>query len=195
MVKKTNPFLEFLQQDRFYNIIYKRIFGFFKGNKELIQARLNDSINYITEIQDIDLDFINVWIDNKDGSRIDFDIAISVDLSVTARYGKYRDIDEFYANNIWITIYCTGDIEKKLSDLKIIGIEEFNKSKPKKPLSGHMVPIISSNEYNKYANDILEKYYPDVLKSPMNVDVDELAKRMGLKVINHSITEDGSLFG
>ncbi|HHX68289.1 MAG TPA: hypothetical protein GX708_09595, partial [Gallicola sp.] len=161
MVKKTNPFLEFLQQDRFYNLIYNRIFGFFKGNKELILDRLNDSINYITEIQDMELDFKNVWIDSKVGSRIDFDIAISVDLSVTARYGKYRDIDEFYANNIWITVYCTGDIENALNDFKIIGIEEYNKTKPKKPLSGDLVPVIPATEYSRYANDILEKYYPE----------------------------------
>ena len=50
MVKKLILFRVFTTRSRFYNIIYKRIFGFFKGNKELIQARLNDSINYITEI-------------------------------------------------------------------------------------------------------------------------------------------------
>lgn len=195
MRKQTNNFLEFLQQDRFYNLIYNEIFDFLEENKELIEDTLHDGISNITEIQDMELDFKNVWIDNKDGSRIDFDIAISVDLSVTARYGKHRDIDEFYANNIWITIYCTGNIENKLKDFEIIGIEEFNKSKPKKPLSGDLVPIISGKEYRKYANEILERYYPEVLKSPTKVDVDELANRMDLKVINRSITEDGSLFG
>jgi len=32
MVKNTNPFLEFLQQDCFNNLIYNIIIGFFEGN-------------------------------------------------------------------------------------------------------------------------------------------------------------------
>lgn len=195
MKNKTNHLLEFLQQDYFHEKIYKSLFYFFAKNKDLIENRLDGDVSYITEIQELELDYKNVWIDDKEAMRIDFDIAISVDINVTARYGKHRDIDEFSARDVWVMLYCTGDLGKKLKDFKIIGVEEFNKSKPKKPLTGDMVPIIPASEYGKYANEILEKYYPEVLQLPMPVDVDELAKRMGLTVYNKSITEDRSLFG
>lgn len=195
MKNKTNNFLKFLQKGRFYNKIYDEVFSFFKNNKEFILNRLHDKVNRVIEIQECELDFKNVWIDSKLDSKIEFDIAISVDLAVIASYGKNHDRDNYYANYIWVTVNCSGDVAKRLDDFEILGVEEFNKTKPKKPLSGDLVPVIRATEYSKYANDILEKYYSEVLKFPMKVDVDKLAKRMSLTVINKSITEDGSLFG
>lgn len=195
MAKQTNHFLIYLQQDRFYHKIYDEVYGFFKNNKELILSRLHDQVNRIYEIQECELDFKNVWIDSKSDSRIEFDITIAVDLSVIASYGKNHDRDNYTVNYIWVNVNCSGDISEKLKDFQILGVEEYNKSKPKKPLSGDLVPIISREEYSKYANEILEKYYPEALKNPMNIDVDELAKRMGLKIYDKKITIDGSIFG
>lgn len=195
MQKRDNLFLNFLQQDYFYNKFYDSIKWFFIGNKELIMARKSDRINYITEIEDLELDFKYVWIEDKEGTLIDFDVTISVDVNFTASYGKYRDRDSDNANNIWINVLCSGDLNNKFEKFRIIGVEEYVKSKPKKPLSGDFVPIISKKQYNDYAEDILEKYYPEALLKPMKIDPYILAKNMGLKTCETKITEDGSIFG
>ena len=67
---------------------------------------------------------------------------------------------------------------------QIIGVDEFNKfsspKKPKKPLTGDLVPYITKQEYEHYANEILEKYYypfyPEAKHSPERINTDELAK-------------------
>ncbi len=96
-------------------------------------------------------------------------------------------------------VYCSGSLDKKLNDFYIIGVDEFNKTKPKKPLSGDFVPYMKKIQYDDYANEILEKYYfkynPEARTNPMAIDVDELATRMGLTVQGTSISEDRSIFG
>lgn len=196
---KNNTFLEYLERDRFYDKIHGSIFSWCTQNKELLLNKANGSnLNYIASIEDIELDFINVWIDSKEGTRIDFDLAVEVNAEVVGVAGKHYDRDS-YTSVVWVNVYCTGSLEKKLNDFRIIGVEEFNKSKPKKPLSGDFVPYIKKSEYDDYAYDLLNRFYftfhPEARTVPIAINMDELAARMGLKVINSSITKDRSVFG
>src|SRR5690606_25826283 len=106
---------------------------------------------------------------------------------------------ESYSSRFWVMVSCKGSLDKKLSDFQIIGVDEFNKSSPKKPLTGDLVPYITKQEYEHYANEILEKYYypyyPEAKHSPEKINTDELANRMGLTVINTSISKNKSIFG
>jgi len=201
ILKKThNTFLEYLQTDRFYDKIYKSVFSWCTGNKPFLLEKIEKyDVSYIGHIEeDLDLDYINVWIDSKENTRIDFDIAIEVSVDVEGVSGKHHDRD-IYTARFWIMMYCTGSLSRKLNDFRILGIEEFNKSKPTKPLSGDFVPYIPKSRYDEYANEILEKYYygyhPEAKTDSIPINVDELAKNMGLKVINTPISEDRSIFG
>jgi len=197
----NNTFIEYLQGDKYYDLIYKSIFSWCCKNKDLLLNRIKgQSISYIAHIEEdeLELDFKNVWIDSKDNSRIDFDIAIDLTVYVEGVYGKHHDRDQF-ASNLWVMVYCTGTMDKKLNDFRIIGVDEFNKTKPKKPLSGDFVPIIRKEDYDEYAHEILDKFYfifhPEARVVPMAINTDELARNMGLNVINASITKDRSIFG
>ena len=199
MKKNQNSFLDYLESDTFYDGIYGSIFSWCIKNKDLLLDRIDgSSVSYITEIEDLDLDYKNVWIDSKDDTKIDFDIAIEVTANVEGVSGKHRDRDS-YSSRLWVMVSCTGSLEKKLNDFFIYGVDEFNKTSPKKPLSGDLVPFIPRSQYDEYANEILEKYYlpyhPEAKKDPISIDVDELARRMGLSVINTSISENKTIFG
>ena len=194
-----NSFLDYLESDNFYDRIYNSIFSWCISNKDLLLDRIDGSnVSYITEIEELDLEFINVWIDSKDDSKIEFDIAIEVTASVEGVSGKHRDRDS-YSSRLWVMVSCTGSLDKKLSDFYILGVDEFNKTSPKKPLSGDLVPFIPKSKYDEYANEILEKYYftyhLEARTNPVPINVDELAKRMRLSIINTSISEDRSIFG
>ncbi|MDY0316261.1 MAG: ImmA/IrrE family metallo-endopeptidase, partial [Acholeplasmatales bacterium] len=157
------------------------------------------NISYIGHIEeDIELDYINVWIDSKENTKIEFDLAVEVSVDVEGVSGKHHDRD-LYNTNIWVMVYCSGSLINRLNDFRILGIEEFNKSKPKKPLSGDFVPYIKKSEYDQYANEILEKYYfnhhPEARVKPIPVNVDELAINMGLSVCDTSISKNRSIFG
>lgn len=199
MDKIRNSFLNYLESDKFFDRIYNSIFSWCKGNKEVLLDRIDGSnVSYITEIEDVDLDFKNVWIDSKDDTRIEFDIAIEVTVSVEGVSGKHRDRDS-YSSRLWLTVSCVGSLDKKLNDFYILGVDEYNKTLPKKPLSGDLIPLIPRSKYDEYASELLERYYytyhPEAKIDPIAIDVDELAKRMGLSVINTSISEDRSIFG
>jgi len=201
MRKKSNAFLEYLMNtDRLYERIHGSIFSWCTGNKDLILDRLDGSgvVSYISEIEDIDLDFKNVWIDCKDDTKLDFDIAIEVSIDVEGVSKKHHDREQYNAR-IWVSLSCTGSLNKKLNDFYIHGVDEFSKTKPVKPLSGDLVPYMKKIQYDDYANEILENYYfkyhPEARINPMAIDVDELASRMGLTVHNVSISEDRSIFG
>jgi len=198
--KAANSFLEYLETDRFYDKIYKSIFSWCTGNKDLLLEKITKyNISYIGHIEeDIELDYINVWIDSKENTKIEFDLAVEVSVDVEGVSGKHHDRD-LYNTNIWVMVYCSGSLINRLNDFRILGIEEFNKSKPKKPLSGDFVPYIKKSEYDQYANEILEKYYfnhhPEARVKPIPVNVDELAINMGLSVCDTSISKNRSIFG
>ncbi len=197
--KKPNSFLKYLESDKFCDRIYSSIFSWCLKNKDLLLERIDGSnVSYIAEIEDMDLDFINVWIESKDDSKIEFDIAIEVTADVVGASGKHHDRDS-YSSRLWVMVSCSGSLDKKLSDFYILGVDEFNKTSPKKPLSGDLVPYIAKQQYEHYANEILEKYYypyyPEAKNNPQRINADELAKRMGLSVINTSISKSKSIFG
>ncbi len=197
--KNPNSFLDYLETDKFYDRIYNSIFSWCTGNKDILLDRIDGyNVSKITEIEDLDLDFINVWIDSKGDTKIEFDIAIEVTANVEGISGKHHDRDS-YSSRFWVMVYCSGSLDKKLNDFYIIGVDEFNKSTPKKPLTGDLVPYIPKSKYDEYANEMLEKYYfkfhPEAKTNPVPINVDELAKSMGLSVVNTSISRDRSIFG
>lgn len=199
MTKNSNTFLEYLGTDRFYDKIHGSVFSWCLSNKELLLNKINGyDVKRITNVEEIELDYKNVWIDSKEGTRIDFDIAIEITVEVEGIAGKHNDRDS-YTSRLWVNVYCTGSLDKKLNDFRIIGVEEFYKSKPTKPLSGDFVPLMKKSEYDDYANEILEKYYfkfhPKAKTNPVAIDIEELAKNMGLNIITTSISKDKNIFG
>lgn len=199
MAHKSNTFLEYLETDRFYDRIYNSIFSWATKNKEHLLSRINGyNVKYINSILDIELDYKNVWIDDKEGTKIDFDLAVEIDVEVEAVAGKHNDRDS-YSSRTWVIVYCSGSLEKNLDDFRILGVEIFYKSKPNKPLSGEFVPYIKKSQYDDYANEILEKFYfkhyPNARENAEAIDVELLAKNMGLKIVTRTISKDGNVFG
>lgn len=193
---QTNTFLEFLKESNISNPIYDNVFNYCEHHHSFLCENIRGYDVYrVVEVTDVDLDFRHVWIDDTKESTINFDIAIEVNAEVEGVSGKYHDHDS-YSASFWLLLSCYGDLKKKLKDLKIVGIYPYDgKSKPKKPLSGDLVPIIKKDDYDKYANEILEKFYPEALTNHVKVDVELLAKRMKLSIKEVNLTKDKSVFG
>lgn len=95
---RSNSFLEYLKTERFFNRIKKSIFSWCIKNREELLNKLNGyDLKYITHIEEIELDYKNVWIDSKENTDIQFDLAVEVYVSVQAASGKHHDIDDHYA--------------------------------------------------------------------------------------------------
>lgn len=187
------PFIRFLE-DRFSDVFADAICDFVKTHPNCISDKLR-SIATIDEVTPEELDFKMCWINDKENENleIEFDIAIAVSLNVE---GYSRTITETENVFKWWLVGAKGSLSNKLKDLSIRYVDEYNqKSKPKRPLSSDLVPIINASEYEKYANDILGRYYPEALKNAIAPDMNVLVESMGLKLVHFGITEDASIFG
>lgn len=190
---KNNTFLRFLKV-KFGEIIYYKVKGYLIANRHKLLNLLNKDIAYINTVEDIELDYKQVWIDNKVDNKIDFDIAVVVDADLNV-YNKRMKEQYTDSIRIWLLVTCCGDLSKKLKDFKIYGVEEFVKSRPKKPMSGDLVPIIFRTEYEKYGEEILKKYYPEGLINDNKIDIMKLVTNMRLRVFATKITQDQSVYG
>ncbi len=94
-----------------------------------------------------------------------------------------------------MSVNCNASYEKQFRDIKIVGIEEYSKSNPKKPLNGSLMPIITKKQYDIYATEILTEFYVDALKEPIKVDAKKLASNMGFKVKLAVFPENEDIFG
>jgi len=187
------PFLKYLEENH-YDIFANAICDFVKNHPDSVSDKLRN-IRDIDDVAPEDLDFKMCWIEDKDTDslEIEFEVAIYANLSIE---GYSRTVTETENVFKWWMVGAKGSLANNLKDLEITYAEEYNqKSKPSRPLSSDLVPIINAKEYEKYANIILEKYYPEALKNHIAPDMNVLVEAMGLKLAHHGITEDASIFG
>jgi hypothetical protein len=63
-------------------------------------------------------------------------------------------------------------------------------------VTGNLVPVISKEQFDDEATVFLNKYCPEALHTPMAIPIMQIAReRMGLTVLNQTLTEDLSIFG
>lgn len=116
----------------------------------------------------------------------------NIEFIATSGSDNYRDR---YDNTRCLKLECSGSLEQKFRDFKVLEIDEWTETTPRKPMDGDLIPIIYSEKYDDYAKEILSKYYPEALEEPMKIDGEELAKRMGHRIENAVITSSGRVFG
>ena len=62
--------------------------------------------------------------------------------------------------------------------------------------SRKLVPYIPPAEYDKVAHEFLEQFYPDALKKPMPVSIEEIAKTgLGLDIQYICLSEELDIYG
>lgn len=193
MAIKPNNFLKYLE-DNHYDQLHRTLLYYIKKNKEhLIVDRYNLIGAENIEIEDLCLS--SVFIDSKDGVEIVFDVQANPEISYTEISGKHRTREASGTNRLWFTIPCKAKVTDKLSGFYCFQPEEYNPSKPRKPLSGNLVPVIYHNQYDDYATEILKEKYPEALQGTGHIDAMVLAEKLGFKVIKRRIAKDKSIFG
>lgn len=144
------------------------------------------------ELYDTDLQFVNV--SDLPGSMIAFTVVTDATLIV-------HDIDQYHNDETdcahqWFVLKCTGDLDKHLNDMTVNAITVYSGHERRhRRLSDSLVPIMRKEDLEQVADEFLTKYYPEARRQPMWIDPMELAKRMDLTVICHTISAEGTVFG
>lgn len=184
-------FKEYIKQ-RFDNEFWKAAKTYI--NKELCIDDLR--LYKLRKPDDVEIDAVHIehiWCSDMPGMKVKFDVAFSISLIVHEGNHRYDDYEECY---VWLLSECEGDIDKNLDDFHINATYVYSgKNRERMPLDDSLIPIISKEQLDTVAEDILQKYYPSILETPMYLDPLNLANILGLKVQNCTITDDGSIFG
>ena len=193
---KGKSFTEYVK-NKFDDLIWNQIEKFIacnsNNNFDSLELRLRqiEQIKYV-ELADVGVRFVNV--SDLPNSFIKFDILVEAELYVFDRYHSRNDRTENVRQ--WFKIECVGSLNSNLDDTKVNHVSVYvSKERTAKPMSDALVPIIYKNQLEDFANEIVEKYYPDALKEPMYLDPYEFSKKMNLTVLQKKISEDGSIFG
>jgi len=150
-----------------------------------------------TEISDVKVE--HVWVEDKPGMEIHFDVAVSIWFETHEGDYHYDDYDE---NIVWMMAHCRGDLDKNLDDFKILRVSKYNgKSRVKDKMDDCLVPIIPYEKLEDVATEFLRDNFPAALRIPMRgqapvwIDPTALAESMGLTIKSQRIREDASVFG
>ncbi|WP_206528097.1 hypothetical protein [Marinitoga sp. 38H-ov] len=188
---RSRSFTEYIA-NRFENELFEAIQGYIEDNYELLDLRLYKVRNIGgIKLSDIEVKFVSV--NDLPGMRIEFDVVVEAELEV--READYHYDSSEYCSH-WFMLKCSGDLECNLDDFIIYSVTEYtSKNKQPKPMSDSLVPFIYSEQLEFVATDFLRRHYPEALKTPMAIDPQVLAGKMGLKVEIREITKDLSVFG
>ena len=173
--------------------IDKFVENYFTNNRDIIKSK---KLIRITNIDYDASEIIKIGVKDLPGDAISFDMIIK---SCFWAYGKSEyydeDEDEIYQ---WFTIKGAGKLSNKLKTLKLMEISTYSESEQihnYKKLSDELIPLISKIQLDDIAKDFLKKYFPNSLNIPTKIDPFILAKKMNLKIEQHKLSKDSSIFG
>lgn len=192
--KQYNRFLDYVN-DNYYEVISDRCTGFIINHRQSLILGPKDTTS-AHDIELEELEFKNVYIEDRPGDNIAFDVVVAplVSFSYYNKFYKKYDSDSIYTT--WLRVTCTGNFgDRTLENFKIKNIEEYSQKGSDKPLDGDLVSIISNDNYDAVAEAFLLKYYPEGLNEDKPIDLNKLIANMGLKIIYKRITKDLSVFG
>lgn len=150
-----------------------------------------------SEISDVKVE--HVWVEDKPGMEIQFDVAISIWFETRDGDHHYDDYDE---NIVWMMAHCRGNLDKNLEDFEILKVSKYNgKNHVKDPMDDSLVPVIPKEKLEEVATEFLRDNFPEALRVPQRgqppiwVDPTTLADHMGLTIKSQRIRKDASVFG
>lgn len=136
---------------------------------------------------------MHVYVEDLPEMKIAFDVLLEADFGISE---TDRNTDRFDEVRQWFKVFCLGDLSCGLDDFTIITVEVYtSRRKQQKPMSDALVPIIYKEQLENVARDFLTKHYPEALNGTTAICPLELARRMGLAVVEKNITSDASIFG
>ena len=175
--------------DAVYNFVGTHPMAFFDYNSRLVYPAGALLKSMLLEFSS------NVRVDENE---LCFDATFSCSIEFQGDdYSDYATSDY----DTWITVSCRAIIEDTIQQFDVANIHTYKRgqypSRAGLRATKNMVPVISTAELETEADRFLDRYYPEALREPMAVPIEEIAKtQLGLTVLKgHRLTHDFSIFG
>ena len=110
------------------------------------------------ELDNMEIKFVNV--SDLPGTAVAFDVVLEASIIVHDADCHHNDNSDYACQ--WFVLKCRGDLACGLQDMVISpSIEIYNKrSRPSRPMSDSLVPIISNEQLDKEATNFLKNIAP-----------------------------------
>lgn len=173
-----SPLQKLINQSR-YDDIRDSVLSYFRNSTG------KDSVSDV-EIENV------IHIEQADAGIISFDVIVSCDMEMPPSSKKGYFLEK------WVKVHCQVTLGIELSGFRVISIGdcEQQEESDNDRLSGELVPVISRDQFEHEAEKFLERYYPDALEKPRRVPIEEIAREMGLKIIEDiPLSDELTYFG
>ncbi|CYV42622.1 TPA: ImmA/IrrE family metallo-endopeptidase [Streptococcus suis] len=188
MVQKIEKVIE----STFYNEFFSSVNRFIVRNRRQIKVSKCDlyEINYIS-LHDFEVRRIlsTHRIDRVLKSHLQ--VVAFVEVKGKNRYGY-----ETEGGEVWLNISISYVLDSGFKNFRIEDvILSDNKHVPDSEYTAEFVPIIESKKFDSIANQILRTHQPEVLETPMSLNISSLLESIGVNLIEAKVSPDQSVFG
>lgn len=163
--------------EKYSDELFLRVKEFCYG--EIINGKINNIFPFLIKS-------VNVF--KVEGDIIYFSVYMKAAVKVENDYNTYLKRFEF-------TAICEILLTTENSSFRINSLFPENLSCGKGIMSSMLVPIIYKDDLDVIAEGILEKYYPEALETPVAINPNTMAERMGIEIKTAKLSENDNIFG
>lgn len=177
----------------YYNELFDELSEYIEDNPDKLETN-SYRVQSPDEAALSDFDIITIDITDSPGNSILFDVIVSAEVEIAETVRRNRETDGIEQ---WFRISCRADLDDGIQNFQIKSVSIYNKYRESKlgRLSEYLVPIIEKEQFDDVATDFLSEFCPEALSTPIPIPVDEVVKRMGLKVKEIQLTKHFTIFG
>lgn len=191
-MRVDNSFEKYVETT-YYNEIFNRVKSYIyynKDNMDLATSTVPDPSKATLE----DFKVKSVLFSDAPGYQIQFDLVIEAEVNIEGR-GRYDwESDGAYP---WLLVSCTGLLKNGLQNVQVGNVSVYSQKRfeETKRLTRTLIPYISSRRLDEVAEQFVQKYCPEALRTAMALPVEAVASKMGLKIVEASISKNCTTFG
>ena len=181
-------------QKSFFNEIENRVCLYVEKNFGVMEFNSNrvDAVDE-AHVQETELHRIVPY--ETFGNTLSFDAVVVAEIEIY-QVDRNRDLDDSVRK--WFRVSCEVKVEDGFSDFKILNVDDeydHTVNDHQDRLDDNLIPVISTADIERHAEEILRYVYPEALSNPMRVNVEEFAERLGLQIVRKHLSRNGSIFG
>jgi DNA-binding Xre family transcriptional regulator len=138
--------------------------------------------------------FYRVIAYDAPGTCVNFDIVIQAQIKI-CKISRSKELSDDIEK--WFRVSCEAELNDGFKNfaIKAINICDSNHNNVRNSLTETLVPIICADGLEKNAEAIVREVYPEALNSPIQINVREFAKRLGLTVEERRLSSSATIFG
>ena len=192
---KYNDLKHYLNEN-YSDIIFNKCNKYFNNNKRLFNLSTNN-IPYPIESFLDDAEVTSLYSEDAEKSFIILKATVRLDVVIRGKNnrGKYSDYDEDSIFR-YVEVIIRTKFESKFENFEIIEVNHIDERLCYNKFGSstkNLIPYMEENDLDAYAKNFLEDVYPEALKSPVMLPVEEVARKLELNIEYVNLEEN--IFG